>query len=747
MMIRGQKKISTLAIIRPVAVFYLQLGLLAFSTVSLNSQTTDLVFLNETLVIPFGDHSISLSKGTLIQVLQEKNGVATVSLKLPDGSPLITQISLSSLKFSVPQPAEPLKSHDRTLLQGPSLSSTLNKTSAQYFPATDSRKDDVPPEAPLINPLDKNDDNGQTHPNFNTTLSSLDAILPTERYTSLNGYFYVLINGMAVPVVYSLPMEGQHLAKSASNLIFYGPYPSEQTKLTGNIIPKLVKHLGCSVFSFSFKAKGTDLSNPKTAYWDKESPWFEALMSARDEVVKGFGLESRKLILMGYSGGGGMVLNLAGAYSDDVEAVAAQGANLVPEITEKTPVKWLIINNRGEVNSATTIPFYENLRSLGCAALYCETTPERGRGHYHAPSQQAYDLIYSYIAAILDQRALDNKGINDIQHLWPYASPSDPLKRYAIVKTSDLDDKTITSGTFDLLPSAAFALNWSKVCPPTQTIKSETESETIQVTFPAREKPLGTIIYFDQPGVYNITRIVEDVHALAEHGCVVISPSRSTDSESFTQSAMNWIHSEGSYEASDIHLVGYGASGALFLSSMINETDVHVKSVSLIDFQDSEIDDQTKTNIETVAKNCGMYGFFAYLHSNPNTNLAQLANDLLTNESQQRGCYKLLVTAKMTEDIISADDSRISADSAILVVDNNKIALDNNKMNGQGQWQTPEDQDQFEADQEQIASDQGQTGVDQKQAQQDKKQAQLEQEQVEDQALKMVKDLITKSSS
>src|SRR6202000_820711 len=107
-------------------------------------------------------------------------------------------------------------------------------------------------------------------------------------------------------------------------------------------------------------------------------------------------------------------------------------------------------------NRAVMKPFYEQLRAEKCQALYCETTPDRNRGHYHAPSGETFDLIYSFVAGILDQRRLAGEEISDFAHLWPYAVPTSPLQRYAVIKTSDLTPDDLQEGRFDFLPSLAF---------------------------------------------------------------------------------------------------------------------------------------------------------------------------------------------------------------------------------------------------------------------------------------------------
>ena len=714
----------------------------SLTVVVLRADSATSARLAETITLPFGDHQVSLAKGLSVQVLNQDGRTATVKLQLSDGSPLITQIPLSKLEFS----STPIAAASSGASPASPVAAAQSPSPEQTITVNPAPQSESPSDTGFQNPLDPKNNAIEALPAFSHTLENLDTSLPPKRYTALNGYFYVLINGIAVPVVYSLPMEDQHLAKSASNLVFYGPYPNEQTKLTGNIVPNIVEHLGCSVFSLSFKQSGRDLDDPKTAYWDKDSPWFPAVMSARDEIIKGFGLDRKKLILMGYSGGGGMVLNLTGAYPNEIEAVAAQGASMAPDWSGKNDIKWFIVNNRGETNASVTVPFYNRLQALGCTALYCETTPERGRGHYHSPSAQAFDLIYSFIAGIVTQRDLVAAGTNDLPHLWPYVAPRDPLKRYAIAKTADLDDSLINSGSFDLLPSAAFALNWSKVCAPTQTVKPEDGLASLHITFPACRKPIATILYYSDPGFEDISRIVEDVNSLAEHGYIVISPAGIIRPEAFATSAVAWIGSQGSYAGGRIHLLGYGRSGASFISAMTQSADpnVSIQSISLIDFDDSTVDGDIRTNIETLAKSCGMYGFFICSNSPPNTSLAGLANDIVTEASEGRGCSKLFITRKMTQDVINSDQTKVSTDNVTLGVDGNQVALDNDK--GLANSSSPQDQDQALANREQLDLDQEQLVTDQHLVNQDQRQADGEKSKVEDQALQMVKTLIDRTA-
>jgi pimeloyl-ACP methyl ester carboxylesterase len=478
----------------------------------------------------------------------------------------------------------------------------------------------------------------QIYPHFKFLENVSNASLPQARYTTLTGTLQLSINKVLVSVVYSLPRENNHLAETASNLIFYGPYPGEKTKLDGNIIPDIVTKLGCGVFSFQFEGLGEQVSN--LPYWCPDAGWFEAALRARDLLIQKYGLDRKKLILFGYSGGAGMVMNFAGAYPDQVEAVAAQAPNVVPSASLESKIKWLLVVNRGDTNRLVMKPFYEQLRSRKCSILYCETTPDRSRGQYHAPSSQTFDLIYSYLAGILDQRRQVSEGVTDAAQLWPYAAPTAPLQRYAIAKTSDLQPEDLNSGSFDLLPSLAFAFNWSQVCPPQQNVISAANRGRLIVNFPARPEPSGVILYYAAADYSDIPREVEDINSLAEHGYLVVS-SMTTNPEDFIDAATSWLKSQDKLKGVHIHLIGNGPTGAKFIGQMAGRSDVSFKSVSLIDFNDSTYNSDCLEGVFSAAKECGMYGFYSYSDSEADTIVCNWAEGLVDQGSRDRGCFNV----------------------------------------------------------------------------------------------------------
>lgn len=497
----------------------------------------------------------------------------------------------------------------------------------------------------------------ENYPKFSVPDS--EQSMPVARYTAKNGTFLVSINHVAVPVVYSIPMMGTRLAPTASNLIFYGPYPGERTQLNRNIVPDIVTKLGCSVFSFQFDGLGQVVS--ATPYWS-EPLWFDAALSAQHALIEKFGLERKKLLLVGYSGGAGMVMNFAGSYPNEIEAVAAQAPNVVPPLPRGNKIKWLMVVNRGDSNRIVMKPFYDELRKENGAALYCETTPERKRGHYHAPSKQAFELIYDFIAGVLDQRRLSDSGVSDVSRLWPYAAPAKPLERYAIVKTVHLLPQEIQSGKFDLLPSLPFTVAWSRICPPEQSVVPEGAHAKLTINFPARPVPAGIVLYFDNPTCDAVAREVEDVNALAEHGYLVIS-SMTAVPHSFVDSATTWIRSQDKLKGMKIHLVGTGHLGAEFISKMTEKKDVGFKSICLLDFDGTCLDSNSLDGVSLAAKQCGMYGFFDYSNSEDSGRLCDWASELVGKGAETRGCFN--VSVKSNDGPISTPQAQKLAQAEI----------------------------------------------------------------------------------
>jgi pimeloyl-ACP methyl ester carboxylesterase len=628
------------------------IGLWCLSALFQRVQADSVPVLRQNTTIKTGNTEILLLKGTTLSVLKKSDLVCIISVNLPDGTPIITQ--LPSSVISIPRPID---DHNNVM-------SGLAKAGAEVSlpPQSRSQPDLNAEKAPQF---DESAVNPPEYPLFKLPSDSLDSVLPANRYIIQTGTFQLPINNAVASVVYAVPVENGKIAQSASNLIFYGPYPNEKTKLTGNILPNLVRNLGCAIFSFQIDGLGQAVSDKP--YYFREAGWFEVALEARDLLIAKFALERRKLILVGYSGGAGMVMNFAGAYPDQVEAVAAQAPNVVPPFPHGNKIKWLMVVNRGDTNRAVMKPFYEQLRSENCQALYCETTPERNRGHYHSPSGQTFDLIYSYIAGILDQRRLADEGTNDVAHLWPYVAPSSPLQRYAIAKTSDLATEDLQYGRFDFLPSLPFTMKWSQVCPPEQTVKVGDGHTRLTLNFPARQVPAGVILYYDNPSFADVPREIEDINSLAERGYLVVS-TMTANPEDFVTAAAGWVKSQDKLEGVHIHLVGNGVAGARFIAKVAERNDISFKSLSILDFGETWLQVDCSEGVTSAAKECGMFGFYSYSDSEEKSDLEMWADGLVDRGAQDRGCFNVCSKPDATPPMQEALRHTQAEDQALALV-------------------------------------------------------------------------------
>src|ERR1700736_4541801 len=112
-----------------------------FSTFCIHGQSAAGARLKEPVSITLGQNQVSLPAGTTVQVLQQNSGKATVSLKLQDGSPVITQIPIGSLEF--------LSGNQGAAVSGEQSPSTINNvpsgsTAVESRPATFCNPLDLP---------------------------------------------------------------------------------------------------------------------------------------------------------------------------------------------------------------------------------------------------------------------------------------------------------------------------------------------------------------------------------------------------------------------------------------------------------------------------------------------------------------------------------------------------------------------------------------------------------------------------
>jgi dienelactone hydrolase len=457
---------------------------------------------------------------------------------------------------------------------------------------------------------------------------------------------------LTVEVCYRIPMDGEAPAKTAHNLIFYCPFPTENNKITLPHQLYLTDVLGCGMFTFTFTFAGKlqELGDAKTCYWSPESAWIPAVLAARDRICEMFKLEKRPLILTGESAGSNMAQTLAITYPDQTAAVAIIGGSEYLTVSVPSPVKWLIMNGRGDSTTDSNRRLAGQLKSVGAEAVFVTPAPIHQRRddtnsmYHHVPGPQSRELINGFIWGILQERQRPDQG-------WPYAVPADPGKKFNITDAKSMAG--LPAARRILLPSAAFAETWARVTLPVQKVnlKSGEKPAPVFLAYPARPVPKGVIIYYDTLSFMNYVEDYEDIASLAELGYLVIAPAgfgrKLPPPEEYLPLAQTWLSSQPVLRGRPLHLIAKGPQAVNFLATAARDELLNVKTFALLNYALPNYEVKTQQAVQQLAKQCAYCLVATQLTADDRLNKsAERLADFLVNRSMEKsGSKKLAVTA------------------------------------------------------------------------------------------------------
>jgi dienelactone hydrolase len=484
-----------------------------------------------------------------------------------------------------------------------------------------------------------------------------DSDLPTPDVKPVvkTGVFSLTMQGnptLTISGCYRIPMDGDKPAKSANNLVFYCPYPTENNKITLEHQLYITDVLGCSMVTFTFttKDKEDELSDPKRCYWSLQSQWIPAVLEACKQVREMFNLENRKLILMGESAGSNMVQTLAVTYPDQIEAAAMIGGSEYQPVPKTSPVKWLVTNDRGDSTTEGNRKLAGQLKAIGANVLFVTPAPihknrdDLSSFYHHVPGPQSRDLVNSFIWGIIQNRKKINKP-------WPYAVSLDPTQKFKIVDTKSLPGEQLHRPDLILLPSAAFAEAWSRVALPVQKVKLTGKQgfTTVFLGFPPCQVPKGIIIYYDTFSFLNYVEDYEDIATLSELGYMVIAPaafgSKLPAPDAYLQYVDDWLRNQSVSRICPMHLIAKGGKALDFLSAASNDSALNIKTFALLNYGVANPDTDLKQEVKELAKKCRYYLIAAQLKDDERTNKAtgRLADNLVSRSAEKNGCKKMIV--------------------------------------------------------------------------------------------------------
>lgn len=469
------------------------------------------------------------------------------------------------------------------------------------------------------------------------------------------GEYKIKIEGaedMEVAVFYRIPLNEDKPAPSANNLVFYCPYPLERNKITSSHQLIITDVLGCSMFTFHFNAKGEDLGNPKRCYWSPESGWLKAAMEAREKICQEFGLEKRKLILMGESAGSNMAQALAVTYPEEVEAAAMIGGQEYQPLPAASTVKWLVTNTRGDSTTTANKALAAGLKKIGASVIFTTPAPihkDRANDLYnHVPGPQSRELVNGFIWGILQDREAAASG--NSSRIWPYVVSIGSKDKFKI----ELNRAAVSAPDQVLLPSAAFAEAWSRVAPKVQKVtlpSSSSGGSRVFLGFPGREAPKGVVVYYDSLSYLNYGSTIENVATLAEMGYAVIAPadfgSKAAAPEQYLKTALTWIQSQRVLHNRPLHLCGVGKPSLAFLNATAMDLAVNPASFGLLEMQLADIQPDYRRALFDFSKKCPFVVALRVDKEKKEDGYVQrLAESVWSKSAEKRGSKRVELGAK-----------------------------------------------------------------------------------------------------
>lgn len=375
-------------------------------------------------------------------------------------------------------------------------------------------------------------------------------------------------DNLEIKLAYRVPsdLKGNPLP-SASNIVYFaippvwGKNSKDRDYLKEDYIRKLSDVYGYTVFTIGFNMDKTSIDNVEEAYYYNESGSFDIVFSVQDWMTKQFGLQPRKLLLLGSSGGGIMASQMAMHREDRVEAVAFTGARNFPRPNKKSNVHWCIVNTRGDVRNSENMQFVKKLRELGTNVLYAETPPNippyakavyQG-DHHSSVTKHTYNILLEFLHSVVELRNADGDILPASE--WPYAAPNSDS--FNIGTPPELDGaKPATK-----YPSREFAQLWMTI-PYRRFVLPDGTVCNLRHPYLESGAARGIVIYCD----FKSSDMEADdiLDFFASHGYIAISAGKQHSEMAAyrgNRSLAKWLTKENAFSKYPMFIVGIGSGG------------------------------------------------------------------------------------------------------------------------------------------------------------------------------------------
>ena len=371
-----------------------------------------------------------------------------------------------------------------------------------------------------------------------------------------------------VKILYLIPIDANGKAKS-SDLVFYAPYFND-TKLLANKMPRrFAEEFGIGVYTFVVPYSVNDIGKRDRYYCFSGSGWHKPVFDAQAKLQADFGLEPRKLFVVGESSGGSMAELLCAENPDKMDAAAMLGGRFFDPLKGQSATAWLSLNTWDAYTEVEEGAFRKDAEAQGIQVLHALTPPnwnaKDGGYFHHAPGDEAINLMQLFIRDVAKLRS-ENGGVMPSPDKWP--------------ATLKQDGKTSHS------PSEAFTAAWNLL--PAATLKELADKtrrpdEPVYLEPSGNAKPRGLAFFVQDPKFYRVVLPMDNLYYLSGRGLAGASVEVGKDSASSLENvrkALGSVLKNGRFKVMPVYVLGIGAGGNIAALAALESGDPRIKRIS-----------------------------------------------------------------------------------------------------------------------------------------------------------------------
>ena len=220
-------------------------------------------------------------------------------------------------------------------------------------------------------------------------------------------------------VFFAIPFDFQtgRPRSSASNILFYAPFNGEAGTIRKGLpdwLREIAIREGCSIFTLTIEADTISVDDHRKYYIFKESGWHDIVFQIKDFMEERWGLEKRRLFLLGQSSGGSMIQQIATSFPERIDSAAWHGGSHYRPFCEGMEYPRMLASNTwGCYGNKPTEEMVKEGQKLGIDIEHVLVPPEWKGNFSQIDSHSAAPWVYEMQIDFLFKR--DWKRRNDFK--------------------------------------------------------------------------------------------------------------------------------------------------------------------------------------------------------------------------------------------------------------------------------------------------------------------------------------------